>query len=377
VGADTGRLEPQRAHGALALRALGRWDVASAAALDAALGGLRADGETRVDLDLGDVERMDTTGAWLVLRTIQGLQASGVEVALAGVRPEHRALLEAVAESYAPCETEPRQANAVLRLLGHAGVATAAAGRLALAFVGFLGEALVATGRTALRPWRLRLTSTVFHMEQVGLNALPIVVLLAFLIGVVMAYQGAVQLEQFGAREFVVDLLGISVLRELGVLLTSIVVAGRSGSAFTAQIGSMKVHEEIDAMRTLGLDPMEVLVLPRAIALVLTLPLLAFLADLAALLGGGLVAWLALDIGPVVFLERLRDTVTLTTFAIGVVKAPVFALLIALVGCYEGLQVRGSAESVGYHTTRAVVEAIFLVIVADACFSVLFTLVGL
>ena len=192
----------------------------------------------------------------------------------------------------------------------------------------------------------------------------------------VLAYQGATQLQQFGAEVFVVDLVAISVLREIGILLTAIIIAGRSGSAFTAQIGSMKVNEEVDAMRTLGLDPIEVLVLPRVLALLITLPLLTFIADLMGLLGGGLMAWVTLDISPAVFIERLNQSVSLWSFFVGLIKAPVFAFIIAMIGCFEGLKVVGSAESVGQRTTRAVVEAIFLVIVFDAIFSIFFAFVG-
>ena len=226
-------------------------------------------------------------------------------------------------------------------------------------------------------PWRIRWTALVNHMEQAGLNAVPIVGLISFLVGAVLAYQGADQLRRFGAEIFVVNLIGISVLREIAILLTAIIVAGRSGSAFTAAIGSMKVREEIDAMRILGLDPMEILVLPRVLALVVTLPLLAFFADIMGLLGGAFMAWAALGIGPGQFLERLGDAIPMWSFWVGLIKAPVFAFLIAMVGCYEGFQVEGSAESVGRLTTQAVVEAIFLVIVADAVFSILFAYLGL
>jgi phospholipid/cholesterol/gamma-HCH transport system permease protein len=223
----------------------------------------------------------------------------------------------------------------------------------------------------------LRLTPLVFHMEKVGLNALPIVGLISFLIGVVLAYQGATQLQKFGAEVFVVDLIGVSVLREIGILLTAIVVAGRSGSAFTAQIGSMKVNEEVDAMRTLGLDPIQVLVIPRTLALVLMLPLLAFFSDIMGLLGGGLMAWSVLDVSPGQFIERLNGSIGMWTFWVGIIKAPVFGLLIALVGCYEGLQVANSAESVGSRTTRSVVESIFLVMIVDAVFSIFFAYIGI
>jgi phospholipid/cholesterol/gamma-HCH transport system permease protein len=193
----------------------------------------------------------------------------------------------------------------------------------------------------------------------------------------VLAYQGATQLQKFGAEVFVVDLIGVSVLREIGILLTAIVVAGRSGSAFTAQIGSMKVNEEVDAMRTLGLDPIQVLVIPRVLALVLMLPLLAFFSDMMGLLGGGLMAWSVLDVSPGQFIERLNSSIGLWTFWVGIIKAPVFGLLIALVGCYEGLQVANSAESVGSRTTRSVVESIFLVMIVDAVFSIFFAYIGI
>jgi phospholipid/cholesterol/gamma-HCH transport system permease protein len=230
--------------------------------------------------------------------------------------------------------------------------------------------------RTILRPRRLRLTSLTHHLEQTCLNALPIVGLIAFLIGVVMAYQGADQLKRFGAEIFTVDLVGVSILREIGILLTAIVVAGRSGSAFTAEIGAMSVNQEIDALRTLGLDPNEVLVMPRMLALMIALPLLAFFADILGLAGGGLMAWVVLDISPGQFLAQLEGAIGPATFWVGIVKAPVFAFLIAMVGCYEGLLVSGSADSVGFHTTKSVVTGIFLVIVFDALFSILFSYLG-
>ncbi len=230
--------------------------------------------------------------------------------------------------------------------------------------------------RTLANPSRLRLRAVLFHVGQTGLNALPILGLLSFLIGVVLAFQGADQLRVFGAEMFVVNLLGVSILREIGILLTAIIVAGRSGSAFTAQIGTMKVNQEVDAIRTLGLDPIELLVLPRAIALVVSMPLLAFYAAVMGLLGGAVMCWAVLGIGFGVFLNQLDAAVNVTMLMVGLVKAPVFALVIAMVGCYEGLNVSGSAESVGRLTTRSVVESIFLVIVLDAAFSVLFSMLG-
>ena len=259
----------------------------------------------------------------------------------------------------------------------HLGEVTVDIAKETADLLAFLGQITVVLGRHVLNPGRLRAKSLVFHMQEAGLNAIPIVGLMSFLIGIVLAFLGASQLQRFGAEVFVVNLVAISVLREIGVLMTAIIVAGRSGSAFTAQIGSMKVNEEIDAMRALGLDPIEVLVLPRLLALVITLPLLAFVADLLGLLGGGLMAWIVLGISPGTFIERLNDAIGQWTFWVGISKAPVFAFTIAMIGCYEGLQVGGSAESVGQRTTRAVVEAIFLVIVIDAVFSIFYQLVGI
>ena len=223
---------------------------------------------------------------------------------------------------------------------------------------------------------RLRFVSLLSNIEQHGLNAMPIVGILLFLVGIVVAYQGVGQLRRFGAEIFTVDLVGISVLREMGVLISSIVIAGRSGSAFTAQIGTMQVNEEVDAIRTLGLDPLEVLVLPRLLALMIALPLLTFFANVMAILGGAFMATQTIDVTFAQFLALLRDAVTLTHFWVGMVKAPVFAFLIAMVGCFEGMRVRGSAESVGRLTTQSVVESLFLVIVFDAGFSVLFSYLG-
>jgi phospholipid/cholesterol/gamma-HCH transport system permease protein len=330
-----------------------------------------------VTIDLAAVSALDTAGAWLVERTRRELVRRGVAVTLVGANPAMAALLTTVAErAPAPRPEEPREGAAprLLRWLGQATIDAAATG---LAFVRFLGSVVSTLARTLPQPRRWRVGSILHHLEEVGLKAVPIVALISFLIGVVLAYQGATQLARFGAQVFVVDLVAISVLREIGILLTAIVVAGRSGSAFTAQLGSMQLNEEVDALRTLGLDPLEVLVLPRLLALVVALPLLTVVANLLGLVGGGLMAWVELGIAPAEFVARLRQAIGPWTFGVGVVKAPFFAALIALVGCAEGLAVRGGAEAVGRHTTRSVVESIFLVIVADALFSIFFSLVGL
>ena len=309
--------------------------------------------------------------------TTKELRAAGPDVEITGARPARQVLIEQMETNDNPCDIEPPHVNPIIRCVNRVGEATVDYANETFELVSFFGQIISTMGRTIAKPRRLRLTSLVYHMEEVGLNALPIVGLLAFLIGIVLAYQGADQVQRFGAQVFVANLLGVSILREIGILITAIVIAGRSGSAFTAQIGSMNVNEEVDAMRTLGLDPIEVLVLPRLLALALTLPLLAFFADMMGLLGGGLMAWIVLDISPAIFVERLHGAIGLWTFLVGVIKAPVFAFLIAMIGCFEGLKVEGSAESVGQRTTRAVVEAIFLVIVFDAIFSIFFAYIGI
>ncbi len=374
---EAGWLETVEGDGELVLAAGGVWTIDSVAPLDDVLSRLEAGARAKVALDLGGVMGLDTAGAWLLYRTVRRLREAGLEADFRAVKPGHAILLEQVAANDRPAEVAPPSANAVLEMIRHLGAGTADAVGESGRLLAFLGLVTTTLARTLIAPRRLRFTSMVHHMEQVGLNAMPIVGLISFLIGVVLAYQGAEQLRQFGAEVFVVDLIGISVLRELGILLTAIIVAGRSGSAFTAQIGSMKLREEIDAMRTLGLDPVEVLVLPRLLALVVTLPFLAFFADLMGLAGGALMAWVVLDISPLLFIERLKDAVGMWTFGVGIIKAPVFAFLIAIVGCFEGMRVTGSAESVGQLTTRSVVESIFLVIVFDAAFSMFFATIGI
>jgi phospholipid/cholesterol/gamma-HCH transport system permease protein len=355
----------------------GDWDLRAAARLDAELAAATRAPPQALAVDLSGLGRLDTAGAWLLHRTRKRLAAQGVPVEFVGLSAEHAALIEAVAAGDRPPPPAPERFNAILRLVERVGIGTLFTVAETRRFTAFIGVVVEAALHTALRPARLRFTPLVYHLEQVGLNALPIVGLLSLLIGLVLAYQGIAQLQRFGAEIFVVNLIGISVLREIGVLMTAIIVAGRSGSAFTAQIGAMKVREEIDAMRTIGLDPVEVLVLPRMLALILAMPLLAFFADLMGLIGGGAMCWLTLDIKPDAYLERLNAAIGLWTFGVGMIKAPVFAALIALVGCYQGMQVSGSAESVGRLTTRSVVQSIFLVITFDAIFSVVFYLVGI
>ena len=355
----------------------GPWRIAEADRLDRRLRGLAPGDAKRVVIDLGDIDALDTAGAWIVYRAIKRLRGEGYTVEPTRARPEHKVLLDLVESNDWPVECRPPREPPVRAFVAHVGESTLDVLNESRQLIDFLGITTITLLRSLAMPWRIRWTALINHMEQVGLNALPIVGLISFLVGAVLAYQGADQLRRFGAEIFVVNLIGITVLREIGILLTAIIVAGRSGSAFTADLGSMKVREEIDAMRTLGLDPMELLVMPRLLALVLTLPLLAFFADITGLLGGGLVAWMALGIGPAQFIERLGDAVPMWSFWVGIIKAPVFAFIISLIGCYEGFRVEGSAESVGRLTTRAVVESIFLVIVVDAVFSIVFAYLGI
>ena len=354
----------------------GSWETGALSALDGGLRRLAREPVRFASIDLSAVDSMDTAGAWVLYRTRRDLRARGVAAEFEGVDRSFADILARVEEGDVEQTLVRDELRPVIALIAHIGEASLAAFHECASLLSFLGVTVITLGRSIVRPRRIRFTSLVSHIEQVGLNAIPIVGLLSFLIGVVIAYQGAEQLRQFGAQVFTVNLLGISMLREMAILMTAIVVAGRSGSAFTAQIGTMQVNEEVDAMRTMGLDPIEVLVLPRVLALVIALPLLTVLADLTGLAGGALATVLVVDISLAQFMERLNDAVPLAAFWVGIVKAPVFGFLIAMVGCREGLVVAGSAESVGRHTTKSVVLSIFLVIVADALFSIFFLYIG-
>lgn len=361
----------------LMLRPSGDWIVAHAAVIDAALLGLDAYGRRAATFDLSNIGKFDTAGAWLLHRTQRALERAGATVTVAGASDAQSTLLNAVARGDKPIKIEPPVGNVFTNLVVRMGHALEDAAHTTRDIVSFLGLVLETLLRTALDPRRLRVTSTVYHMEQTGLNAVPIVCLITFLIGAVMAYQGAEQLRRFGAEVFTVNLVAAGFLREIGILLTAIMVAGRSGSAFTAQIGSMKLREEIDAMRTMGLDPVEVLVLPRVVALIVMVPILGFIAAMMGLSGGGLVVWLELGMSPAMYIERLYEAASFWDGAVAFVKAPFFGLMIGLIGCFEGLKVEGSAESVGQRTTASVVESIFTVIVVDAVFSILFVKLGI
>ena len=330
-----------------------------------------------ITVDLGRVTRLDTAGAWVLTRFRARMEAQGATLELAGASPQMRSVLDTVARALpdpVPVAAEPR---GIAAMVGGLGQGVAGAGTLLLGLTGYLGLFLSRLARSLVHPREFRLTSLVHHCEEVGLRAVPIVALMAFLIGVVLAFQGASQLRQFGAEVFVVDLIAVSILRELGILLTAIIVAGRTASAFTAAIGSMKMREEIDAMRTLGLDPASILFVPRILALLLMLPILGLIANVSGLVGGALMSWVELGISPALFTTRLVEGTDIDHLTVGLVKAPVFALIIGVVGCHAGMQVGSNAESLGRQTSKAVVAAIFAVIVADALFSVFFAEIGM
>jgi phospholipid/cholesterol/gamma-HCH transport system permease protein len=322
------------------------------------------------------IEAFDTAGAWAIATLRRRLDAEGVAVSIVGLAPERQALLETVERNLPTDEAPVSGPSGPVRWLENFGRGVVQGWRNVLELLNLLGAVIVRLVGDLVHPTRLRLTSVVFHMQEAGLNAVPIAALMSFLIGVVLAYMGAVQLRQFGAEIFVVDLIAIAVLRELGILLTAIIVAGRSASAFTAAIGSMKMREEVDAMRTLGLDPIQILVLPRVLALLITLPMLGVVANFAGLLGGAAMAWVELGVSPEMFYVRLTDQVDVWNYLVGVIKAPFFAIIIALIGCHHGLKVEGNAESLGRLTSASVVLAIFMVIVVDAVFAIFFATVN-
>jgi phospholipid/cholesterol/gamma-HCH transport system permease protein len=330
-----------------------------------------ADGAGQVIIDISRIERLDTLGAWVLDRTRQELGEKGLKADFVGARPEQSILLNEIAYRRSTEEKPPRRSRSI-DLLAEIGYGVASAGRDMIRGVSFLGETVAGFIRVLGRPRHFRFPSVVHQLEQVAFRGVPIIVLISFLVGCIIAQQSIFQLQRFGAVTFVVDLVGILVLRELAVLLTSIMVAGRSGSAFTAEIGSMKMREEVDALRVMGLDPIEVLIIPRVLALIIGLPLLTFLSELAALLGGGLVAWIYGGISPEIFLARLQGAIDLNTFLVGMIKAPFMAAVIGLIASLEGLAVEGSAESLGRQVTAAVVKSIFMVIVVDGLFAMFF-----
>lgn len=356
----------------------GAWVIANSAHLDRELRALAPQSTGTITMDASQLERLDSSGAWLLLRTRRALEEAGHTVSGPELSDRYRPLLENLEKTKpGPPVKQPRP-KTFLRRLYIIGRGTVNAAEQGWKILGYIGRVTVETGEAIVRPKsNLRIAAIATQIEETGINALPIVGLLSFLIGVVLAYQGVDQLAQFGAEIFTINILGVGLLRELGGLVTAIIVAGRSGSAFTAQIGTMRVNQEIDAMQTMGLNTIDTLVLPRVIGLVIVMPLLTFYACIMGLIGGAVMCYFDLGITFPVFLRQLDQAIGMNTFLVGIIKAPVFAIAIALVGCYEGFQVERNAASVGALTTRAVVEAIFLVIVLDAAFSVLFSVMGI
>src|SRR6185503_5847305 len=313
---------------------------------------------------------------WLLEKMSRRAAAVG-SAKIVGIADNYVGLIEEVRHVNRHNPPPPRLPNPIAAKLDDVGRATLGAQDDIAAFLQMLGSLFLALVGVLRRPRSLRLTSLTYQLYRVGFQAIPIMVLITFLIGAIIAQQGFFHFRKFGADSYVVDMVGILVLRELGVLIVAIMVAGRSGSAYTAELGSMKMREEIDALSTMGLDPIEVLMLPRILALVCALPILSFIGSMAALYGGGLVAWLYGGIAPDIFLSRLKEAISLTHFEVGIIKAPFMALVIGIVACSEGLRVKGSAESLGKQTTTSVVKSIFLVIVLDGLFAVFFASIGM
>jgi phospholipid/cholesterol/gamma-HCH transport system permease protein len=328
-------------------------------------------------IDMTDVRELDTLGAWLLEKLSRSALQAGHPATVVGVADRYMGLIEDVRQINRRKPASRVAQNPVLERLETIGRSTFGAVEDISVFLQMLGALGSAGFRVLRRPRSLRFKSLVYHLHQVGWQAIPIIALVTFLIGAIIAQQGIFHFRKFGAESYVVDLVGILVLREIGVLIVAIMVAGRSGSAYTAELGSMKMREEIDALTTMGLDPVEVLILPRIIALVLALPILAFIGSMAALYGGGLVAWFYGGMSPAIYIARLHEAVSVTHFEVGMIKAPFMALVIGIVACSEGLRVKGSAESLGKQTTISVVKSIFLVIVLDGVFAVFFASIGM
>ena len=357
--------------------AAGAWTALNAGRIDGLIDDIlgAVDCRTPVLLDMAGVTEFDTYGASMQLRLVRACGALGGDVQVTGLAERFQGLVQAVGQAKQLPAARDRQPRHLLSSVEALGRATVDIGRDFVGLLNMLGAAGHALAGVAMRRSTFRLTSTVHHVDRVAWQAVPIILLITFLIGGIIAQQGFFHFRKFGADQYVVDMVGILVLREIGVLIVAIMVAGRSGSSYTAELGSMKMREEIDALRTMGLDPIAVLILPRVIALVIALPILTFLGSMSALLGGGFVAWVYGDMNPDIFIARLKDAIS--HFKVGMIKAPFMALVIGIVACSEGFKVRGSAESLGLQTTASVVKSIFLVIVLDGLFAMYFASIGM
>ena len=363
----------------LELRPGGSWIAANGATLerlsDAVAPQLNRSGT--VKLDMAEVRELDTLGAWLLEKMSRRATSAGHRADVVGVSDHYAGLIEEVRQVNRRTPAPITARNPIVAKISDIGRSTIGASEDVTAFLQMLGSLCIAILGVLRQPRSLRLTSLIYQFYRVCWQAIPIVVLITFLIGAIIAQQGIFHFRKFGADSYVVDMVGILVLRELGVLIVAIMVAGRSGSAYTAELGSMKMREEIDALSTMGLDPIEVLMLPRIIALICALPILTFIGSMAALYGGGLVAWFYGGMEPAIFIARLHEAVSVTHFEVGIIKAPFMALVIGIVACSEGLRVKGSAASLGKQTSTSVVKSIFLVIVLDGLFAVFFASIGM
>ena len=363
----------------LELRPGGSWTASHAEVLENLFDVVspRLQQTTNLKINMEDVRELDTLGAWLLEKMSRRALQSGHRTTVVGVADRYVDLIEVVRQVNRRKPEIQKPRNPVLVRLERLGRSTFSATEDISAFLQMLGALGLALFGVLRRPRSLRLKSLVYHVYQVGWQAIPIIALVTFLIGAIIAQQGIFHFRKFGAESYVVDMIGILVLREIGVLIVAIMVAGRSGSAYTAELGSMKMREEIDALSTMELDPVEVLILPRIVALACALPILAFIGSMAALYGGGLVAWFYGGMSPATYIARLHEAVSVTHFAVGMIKAPFMALVIGIVASSEGLRVKGSAESLGRQTTTSVVKSIFLVIVLDGAFAVFFASIGM
>jgi phospholipid/cholesterol/gamma-HCH transport system permease protein len=356
------------------LRCAGAWKMANVSFLERQLAEVLGTESGHQIWEMSGVTSMDTAGAWLVRRSLNRLEQTGRRVELRGVRAEFEQLIVWISAAEAESVAGQPQKPGMIDRLGHAAWNASLQG---LGFLSFVGESTLVLLRLLVNPRRIRWQPFFYNLKAGGLEAIPIVGLLSFLMGVVIAYQAAVQLRLYNISVLIVEFVGIAMLREIAPVITAIIVAGRSGSAYTAQIGTMKVTEEVNALRTIGIGPIELLIAPKVLALVVALPLLTAFADVAGVFGGMVIASTQLDVSFNAFLDRFKSVISPTNYLIGVGKAPVFAVIIAMIGCYQGLCVSGSAESVGRHTTISVVQSIFVVIVFDALFSILLDWMGI
>ncbi len=365
--------------GQVELTAEGSWTVAHARSLDGLIDETvqRMPPGQPVSVDMHRITTLDTYGAWLIERLVRARENLPGGVRLEGLPERYKSLFDQIQRADRTSPVPAPSRFSIGGKLEQLGRATVGFGNELVAFASMLGALVLSLGRVITNPRSFRLTSTVHHLDRVGWKAVPIMLLITFLIGCIIAQQGFFHFRKFGADAYVVDMVGILVLREIGVLIVAIMMAGRSGSAYTAELGSMKMREEIDALRTMGRDPVDVLILPRILALVIALPILTFLGSMAALYGGGVVAYFYGGMSPDIYIERLREAVSLTHFEVGMIKAPFMALVIGVVACAQGLAVKGSAESLGLETTASVVKSIFLVIVLDGLFAVFFAAVDM